>query len=95
MSPHVALTVLILAAACDRGQAAPPTSGPGAPGDAFVVTRDTVFYDSGCAQARANDGKLKKGTRFVLVGVSGSCWNIKLADEDEVYIQPDHVAPAN
>ena len=46
------------------------------------------------AQARANDGKLKKGTRFTLVGVDGSCWNVKLDDEDEVYIQPGSVAPA-
>jgi len=95
MSPRVALvlsTALVLAVACDQKSSSPPAARPG---EAFVVTRDTEFYDSGCAQGRANDGKLKKGTRFTLVGASGSCWNVRLADEDEVYIQPANVAPAN
>lgn len=89
----VGFTMLILTAtACAKGQGTTPPDAK--PGDAFVVTRDTLFYDSGCAQSRPNDGKLEKGTRFTVVAVSGSCWNVKLADEDEVYIQPDNVAPA-
>lgn len=92
LMPRLIVFTLSTLTACARGQ---PTAAPEAkPGDAFVVTRDTPFYDSGCAQARANDGKLKKGTRFTLVGVDGSCWNVKLGDEDEVYIQPGSVAPA-
>ncbi len=91
MVHRVALSLLIFTA-CDKGQAtAPPEAKPG---DAFVVTRDTPFYDSGCAQARRNDGKLTKGTKFTLVGTSGNCWNVKLGDEDETYIQPENVAPA-
>jgi uncharacterized protein YgiM (DUF1202 family) len=68
-----------------------PTAVPGA---AYVVERETPFYDSGCAQDRKIDGKLKKGTRFTLVGEREGCWNIKLGGEDEVYIVPDRVAPA-
>lgn len=102
MLHRVTLCLLLSIAACAKGQAtsspassASPASGPEArPGDAFIVTRDTPFYDSGCAQGRPNDGKLTKGTRFTVVGVSGNCWNVKLADEDETYIQPDNVAPA-
>ena len=86
------LSLLSLAIlACSKGQAStPPDATPGA---AYVVTRETVFYDSGCAQGRAGDGKLKKRTKFTLVGAADGCWNIKLGGEDEVYIRPDHVAP--
>lgn len=91
MFHRVALGLLFFTA-CDKGQAtAPPEARPGA---AFVVTRETPFYDSGCAQSRANDGKLTKGTKFTLVGASGNCWNVKLGDEDETYIQPTNVAAA-
>lgn len=48
----------------------------------------------GRERSRPNDGKLAKGTRFTLVGASGSCWNVRLGDEDETYIQAEHVAPA-
>lgn len=109
MFHRVALSLLLSIAACAKGQASPSSSPASAsapaaspapqaaqarPGDAFIVTRDTPFYDSGCAQARPNDGKLTKGTRFTVVGVNGNCWNVKLADEDETYIQADNVAPA-
>lgn len=104
MFHRVALSLLLSLAACAKGQAtsstspssasAPPQAAQARPGDAFVVTRDTPFYDSGCAQSRPNDGKLTKGTRFTVVGVNGNCWNVKLADEDETYIQADNVAPA-
>ncbi len=105
MFHRVALCLLLSIAACAKGQAtSSPSSAPESsssssaaaanPGDAFVVTRETPFYDSGCAQGRPNDGKLAKGTRFTVVGVSGNCWNVKLADEDETYIQADNVAPA-
>jgi len=93
MSGLSGLIGLSAVTACATGPATTPVDAR--PGDAFVVTRETPFYDSGCAQARANDGKLKKGTRFTLVAVDGSCWNVKLGDEDEVYIQPDHVSPAS
>ncbi|MBA3546153.1 MAG: hypothetical protein H0T76_06710 [Nannocystis sp.] len=90
---RLAAITLLFVTACAKGQAtAPPEAKPG---DTFVVTRDTLFYDSGCAQARPNDGKLAKGTRFTLVAANGNCWNVKLADEDEVYIQPTDVAPAS
>lgn len=90
---RLAAITLLFVTACATGQTtAPPEAKPG---DVFVVTRDTLFYDSGCAQARPNDGKLAKGTRFTLVAVNGNCWNVKLADEDEVYIQPTDVAPAS
>ncbi len=92
MFHRVALCLLIFTA-CANGQATAPAEPK--VGDAYVVTRETAFYDSGCAQSRPNDGKLKKGTRFTLVGVSGNCWNVKLGDEDEVYIQPEHVTRAD
>jgi hypothetical protein len=98
MFQRALLSLLLSIAACAKGQATSSSDAPSAdakPGDAFIVTRDTPFYDSGCAQARPNDGKLTKGTRFTVVGVNGSCWNVKLADEDETYIQPDNVAPAS
>lgn len=97
MFHRVALSLLIpgllifTACAKDQATATPPAAKPG---DAFIVTRETPFYDSGCAQARPNDGKLQKGTRFTLVGTSGNCWNVKLDDEDETYIQPGNVMPA-
>jgi hypothetical protein len=96
MFHRVALSLLIWMTACDKGQATTTTTTPAEakPGDVYLVTRETPFYDSGCAQARPNDGKLAKGTRFTLVGKNGSCWNVKLGDEDETYIQPDNVAPA-
>lgn len=91
-SPRV-FTVVLLGSllGCDGGGSTPPTATPGA---AYVVQRETAFYDSGCGQDRKTDGKLKKGTRFTLVGEREGCWNIKLASEDEVYIVPDRVAPA-
>lgn len=72
---------------CDKGSSTvqPRTDGR------YVVTRDTPFYDSGCQQARLPDGKLKKKTPFTLLSVRGECWNIKLDDEDETYIQPTDV----
>ncbi len=83
---------LLAIAGCPKGQeSAAPTATPGA---SYVVTRETPFYDSGCKQERANDGKLAKGTRFTLVGEREGCWNVKLAGEDEVYIVPDRVAPS-
>lgn len=91
MSPRVA-AVLLLLTACPKGQETTPPEAR--PGDTFIVTRDTPFYDSGCAQSRPNDGKLKKRTKFTLVGAAGSCWNVKLEDEDETYIQADSVEPA-
>lgn len=98
MVHRVALSLLLFIAglgfmACANSQG-PANPKEAKPGDTFIVTRDTAFYDSGCAQARPNDGKLEKGTRFTLVGISGNCWNVKLGDEDEVYIQPEHVTPA-
>ncbi|HEY0136575.1 MAG TPA: hypothetical protein VGB85_20975 [Nannocystis sp.] len=93
MSPSLRLFAGLLAVSlvgC-AGGGTPPTATPGA---AYVVKRETPFYDSGCAQDRKTDGKLKKGTRFTLVSEREGCWNIKLAGEDEVYIVPDRVAPA-
>ena len=84
--------VLALVVACSGGATTPPTATPGA---VYVVKRETPFYDSGCIQDRKTDGKLKKGTRFTLVGEREGCWNIKLPSEDEVYIVPDRVAPAS
>lgn len=77
-------------AGCDRGTTPPDAKV----GGKYTVTRETVFYDSGCAQDRLGDGKLKKGTKFTLVKSSEGCWNVKLEDEDEVYILPERVAPA-
>lgn len=89
-SPGLGVVVLMLA--CPKGQGStPPTATPGA---SYVVTRETPFYDSGCKQERPNDGKLARGTRFVLVGEREGCWNVKLEGEDEVYIVPDRVEPA-
>ncbi len=92
MSPSLRLFVVVLSlVGCDGGGSTPPTATPGA---AYVVERETPFYDSGCGQDRKTDGKLRKGTRFTLVGEREGCWNIKLGSEDEVYIVPDRVAPA-
>ncbi len=85
------LAVLGATAGC-AGRGPAPTATPGA---AYVTTGETAFYDSGCAQERATDGKLKTGTRFTLVGAAEGCWNVKLDGEDEVYIVPDRVAAAN
>ena len=84
--------VLALVVACPGGATTPPTATPGA---VYVVKRETPFYDSGCAQDRKTDGKLREGTRFTLVSERDGCWNIKLRSEDEVYILPDRVAPAS
>lgn len=78
----------LVGAGCDKGSTTPPEAREGG---RYVVTRETPFYDSGCQQSRPNDGKLKKNTRFTLVRASGGCWNIKLEDEDETYIQPLNV----
>lgn len=83
------LGTLGLLAACPKGQAPPAT-----PGATYVVTRETAFHDSGCALEEGTGGKLKKGTRFTLVGEREGCWNVKLESEDEVYIVPDRVARA-
>ncbi len=83
-----ALAAVIVGVGCDKGSTTPPEARTGG---RYVVTKETPFYDSGCQQARPNDGKLKKNTRFTLVGDAGGCWNIKLADEDETYIQPTNV----
>lgn len=77
------------AVGCDKGSTTTPPEAR--PGGRYVVTKETPFFDSGCQQSRPNDGKLKKNTRFTLVSTSGSCWNIKLEDEDETYIQPLNV----
>ena len=83
---------LLLVAACSGGQGStPPDATPGA---AYVVKRDTPFYDGGCAQEGKPNGVLKKKTRFTLVGAADGCWNVKLASEDEVYIRPDRVVAA-
>ena len=42
-------------------------------------------------QERLPDGKLRPNTRFTLVAARAGCWTIKLADEDETYIVPNHV----
>ncbi len=79
-----------MAVACDRGQGTTP---PATPGAAYVTKAETVFFDGGCAQDKAS-GKLKKGTRFTLVASTSECWNIRLEDEDDVYIVPEKIAPA-
>lgn len=90
--PSRLAAALLLFAACPGGRGTtPPTATEGG---AYVISRETPFYDSGCVQDRPNDGKLKKGTRFTLVGERDGCWNVKLGSEDEVYIRPDHVEPA-
>lgn len=81
---------VVLLAACD-GETKPPDAKVGAK---YVVTKETVFYDSGCAQERKADGKLKKKTTFTLVKAEDGCWNVKLDSEDEVYIVPSRVAAA-
>lgn len=75
---------------CDRGTT-PPDAKAGAK---YTVTRETVFFDSGCSHG-LGDGKLAKGTTFTLVKAEDGCWNVKLADEDEVYIVPERVTSAN
>jgi hypothetical protein len=85
-----AVVLSIVLAACDKGTTPPEAKV----GGKYTVTRETPFYDSGCAQDRLGDGKIKKGTRFTLVQARDGCWNIKLDDEDEVYILPERVAPA-
>ena len=92
MSALFRVVAASLVVACSGGKSTtPPTATPGA---AYLVTRETPFYDSGCVQDRPNDGKLRKGIRFVLVGERDGCWNVKLASEDEVYIRPEHIKPA-
>lgn len=73
---------------CDKGSTTPPDAAEGA---RYVVTRETPFFDGGCAQEGPNNGKLKKGTPFTLVGEREGCWNVRLDDEDETYIRPTHV----
>lgn len=80
------LALLLSLGACDKGGPVEPRVD-----GRYLVARDTPFFDSGCAQDRLPDGKLKKKTRFTLLSIQGECWNIKLDDEDEVYIHPDHV----
>lgn len=80
------LALLLSLGACDKGGPVEPRVD-----GRYYVARDTPFFDSGCAQDRLPDGKLKKKTRFTLLSTQGQCWNIKLDDEDEVYIHPDHV----
>jgi len=88
----LSLVVLLSIAGCPKGQGStPPTATPGA---SYVITKETPFYDGGCKQEKPNDGKLAKGTKFTLVGEREGCWNVKLEGEDEVYIVPDRVAPA-
>lgn len=86
----IALVVGLAVTGCDRGTT-PPDAKVGAK---YSVTRETVFFDSGCDQDRLGDGKLKKGTTFTLVKASEGCWNVKLEDEDEVYIVPERVSAA-
>ncbi|HEY8378452.1 MAG TPA: hypothetical protein VIK91_18275 [Nannocystis sp.] len=83
----VSLVIVIASPACDR-ETTPPEPRPGA---TYRTTRETPFYDSGCAQERLPDGKLRKNTTFILVGERDGCWNVKLSDEDEVYIRPTNV----
>jgi hypothetical protein len=83
------VALIVLLAACDKGTTPPDANV----GGKYTVTKETVFFDSGCTNA--GGGKLKKGTRFTLVQERDGCWNIKLDDEDEVYIRPDRVAPAS
>lgn len=90
------LMVLVLwvgVGGCDSGTT-PPSEKVGGK---YVIKKDTTFYDSGCAQDRLGgkgDGKLVKGTKFTLVQAKDGCWNIRLEDEDEVYIVPERVAAA-
>jgi len=84
------LVGMLLLVACDR-DTTPPAEKVGGK---YVVTKETVFFDSGCSQDRKADGKLKKKTKFTLVKASDGCWNIKLDSEDEVYIVPSRVAAA-
>ena len=81
---------LMLLAACDQNTTPPDAKV----GGKYMVTKETVFYDSGCAQDRKADGKLKKKTKFTLVTATEGCWNVKLDSEDEVYIVPSRVASA-
>lgn len=83
----LSLVIVIAALACDK-ETKPPEPSVGA---AYRLTRETPFYDSGCEQDRLPDGKLRPNTRFTLVAARAGCWTIKLADEDETYIVPDHV----
>lgn len=83
--------LLLLLVACDSGNTTPPDAKVGGK---YVVTKETLFYDSGCSQDRKADGKLKKKTKFTLVKADDGCWNVKLESEDEVYIVPNRVATA-
>jgi hypothetical protein len=83
-----ACLVFLLVVACDDKNTTPPDAKPGAK---YTVTKETVFHDSGCSDG-LGDGKLKKGTKFTLVKAVEGCWNIKLEDEDEVWIVPGRVA---
>lgn len=89
-------TILSLApAACDKGGAtSAPAASPGA--RYFVYSGEVPFYDSGCAQERKPDGKLKKGMKFTLVSAEDGCWLITLEDEVDTYIVPNgHVRAAS
>ena len=81
------LVIAIASGGCDK-PTTPPEANVGA---AYRLTRETPFYDSGCAQDRLGDGKLRPNTRFTLVAARPGCWTIKLEDEDETYIEPSHV----
>ena len=81
------LVIAFASIGCDKATT-PPDAVTGA---AYRLTRETPFYDSGCAQDRLADGKLRPNTRFTLVAAREGCWTIKLEDEDETYIVPSHV----
>jgi hypothetical protein len=89
--PRRVPVALLLLAACPKSSTSPPEARVDG---SYVVTRETPFYDSGCSQDRANDGKLRKGTKFTLIDARDGCWHVRTADEDDVYIRPDRVAPA-
>lgn len=88
MRALVCLLGLLAVAACDKGGTTPPEAKEGG---RYVVTGDTPFYDAGCQQSRPPDGKLVRKRKFTLLRAEGSCWHVRLDDEDETYIQPNKV----
>ena len=88
LSVLASILLALAPAACDKGGAtAAPAASPG--GKYFIYSGEVPFYDSGCAQDRKPDGKLKKGMKFTLVSADNGCWLITLEDEVDTYIVPD------
>lgn len=89
MRALVCLLGFLTAAGCQQGGG--PTPPEPKPGARYVVTGDTPFYDGGCRQSRPPEGKLTRKRKFTLLAAEGSCWHIRLDDEDETYIQATKV----